>query len=421
MKEKSGLTIEIIAVGSEFLTPYYQDTNSLYLTSQLNDLGLKVSYKSIVGDEYNSLLSCFRNALDRSDMIFVIGGLGPTTDDITRETFAKALGREMEFKNEIFKDIKKRFQKRKIDMAPSNKRQAFIIKGSEVIENKAGSAPGLWIDNTKNIIVLLPGPPVEMKAVFESQVLPRIKKYKAGFRIHKTLKMTGITESRTESLISDLYPDSPGINMTLLAYPGQIEIHLSSHSPVSLEKSSEKVNPILEKIKKRLEKYIFSENGEELEEVIGRLLSENRKTVSTAESCTGGLLGHRITNVPGSSQYYLQGFQVYSNEAKVKLLGIDKAVIEKKGAVSSEVAKRMAEEVRRKSKSDFGLAITGIAGPSGGTSDKPVGLVFTALSWDNGVKVEKNHFLGNRSTIKFRSTQKAMNMLRRYILFQEKD
>lgn len=417
MREKNSLIIEIIAVGSELLTPYYQDTNSLYITSRLNDLGLKVSYKSVVGDNRESLLSCFNQALDRADMIFIIGGLGPTSDDITREVFAEALGKELEFKNDLLKNIQERFFRRGMDMAPSNRKQAFVIKGSEVIENKVGTAPGLWIEESEKVSVLLPGPPVELKTVFESGVMRRMEEYKKGFIIHKILKMTGITESKIETLISDLYPKSLGLNLSVLAYPGQIEIHITGHSLVSSKRAKEQVKPIIKALTERLKKYVFSKNGEELEEVIGKLMVKNKNTLSIAESCTGGFLGHRITNVPGSSQYFLQGVQVYSNQAKTQLLGIDKELILKYGAVSAVVARSMAEEIRKKAGTDFGLAITGIAGPGGGTKEKPVGLVFTALSWDNGVKVDQNQFLGDRSTVKFQAVQKAMDMLRRKVLY----
>jgi len=419
MKAKNITIIEIIAVGSEFLTPFYQDTNSLYITSKLNELGLNVSYKSIVGDNRKSLLSCFCQALKRADMIFVIGGLGPTSDDVTREVFAEALGKELIFSKDLLNTIQSKFLRRDIPMASSNKKQAYIISGSQIIPNKAGTAPGLWIEDSRKVSVLLPGPPIELKTMFESEVLSRIKKYKTGFIIHKTLRMTGITESKTENLISDLYPKSPEVNLSLLAYPGQIEIHINSHSKTSPAKAAEQINPLLTSLTSRLEKYIFSENEEEMEEVIGKLLVKNKKTLSIAESCTGGLLGHRITNIPGSSRYFLQGVQVYSNQAKTQLLGIDKRVIEKYGAVSSSVARLMAERIRKRSAADYGLAITGIAGPGGGTKEKPVGLVFTALSWDNGIKVDQNQFLGNRSIVKLRATQKAMDMLRRNLLTEK--
>ncbi|MBD3414417.1 MAG: competence/damage-inducible protein A [Candidatus Aminicenantes bacterium] len=419
MNDNKKKVIEIIAVGSEFLTPHYQDTNSLYLASRLNELGLKVSFKSIVGDDRLSLLSCFTHALKRADMIFVIGGLGPTADDITREIYSEALGTDLEFIPGLLKNIKNRFDRRGLDMASSNKKQAFVIQGAQILENKIGTAPGLWIDDPRAISVLLPGPPMELKTMFDAEVFPKLEKYKTGFQVHKILKMVGITESRTESLISDLYPEFEHVDLSLLAYPGQIEIHITSHSVISVDQAKSQIQPQMESLTKRLDKYIFSQCGEELEEVIGKLLIKNKKTLSVAESCTGGFLGHRITNVPGSSQYFLQGIQAYSNKAKIQLLGVDKNELLEHGAVSDEVARLMAEGTRNISGADFGLAVTGIAGPGGGTKEKPVGLVFTSLSWDNGFKVEKNQFLGDRSTVKTRSTQKAMDMLRRHLLFKE--
>ncbi len=418
MRKKKSPIIEIIAVGSELLTPYYQDTNSLYITSRLNDLGLKVRFKTIVGDEHASLLSCFKLALKRADMIFIIGGLGPTSDDMTREVFAEASDRELEFRSDLLDYIKSRFQRRGLIMTSSNKKQAFVIKGSEVIENRVGTAPGLWIEESGITAVLLPGPPIEMKTLFESGVIPRMEKFRNGFNFRKVLKITGITESSTETLLSDLYPKSPDIELSVLAYPGQIEVHITGHSFFSLENAESMIDPLVKSLKGRLKNHVFSENNEELEEVIGKLLLKNNHSLSTAESCTGGLLGHRITNVPGSSKYFLQGVQVYSNQAKTKLLNIDEDVINQHGAVSAAVGGLMAEGIRKISESDFGLAITGIAGPEGGTREKPVGLVFTALSWNNGTKVEKNMFLGMRVSVKSQATQKALDMLRRYILFK---
>jgi len=415
---KNAMVIEIIAVGSELLTPFYQDTNSLYITSRLNGLGLKVSYKTIVGDNRESLLSCFEQALKRASMIFITGGLGPTSDDITREVFAEALGRELEFRKDLLKNIQNRFQKRGLDMPPSSEKQAYVIKGSEVIQNKFGTAPGLWVEDQKKTSVLLPGPPLELKTMIDSAILPRMDPYKKGFMEHKTLKITGITESQTESLISDLYPESPEFNLSVLAYPSQIEIHIFSRSQKSLKQARESIHSLTKSLTERLKDHVFSRNGDELEEVIGKLLVKNKSTLSIAESCTGGLLGDRITNVPGSSRYFLQGVQVYSNQAKTQLLGVPKEILNRHGAVSEKTALLMAEGTREKSGTDYGLAITGIAGPGGGTKEKPVGLVFTALSWDNGAKVSRNQFIGNRKIVKFRATQKALDMLRRHIIFE---
>jgi nicotinamide-nucleotide amidase len=416
MRIKKTFRVEIIAVGTELLTPYYQDTNSLYLTQHLNDLGLTVSFKTIVGDRWDDLQEGIKVALNRANLIITIGGLGPTQDDQTREVIASVLGRDLVFKKEILDQIKARFKHRKLIMTPTNKKQAYIISGAEFLENKNGTAPGLWIEEGRKVILLLPGPPQELKPMFESFVLPRLQAYRQGFGHRMVLKITGLTESKIESLISDLYPTDPDLNLTVLAYPDQIELHITGHAKDGTSQAKNIVIELEKKISMRLGENIFSRAGEELEEVVGKLLASSSSTVSVAESCTGGLLGHRITNVPGSSSYFSQGVQVYSNEAKAQILGVPRNLITTYGAVSAEVAESMARQIRKIADSDYGLAITGIAGPTGGSQEKPVGLVFTALAWKEGVQVDKNLFLGNREMIKYRSSQKALDMLRRHFI-----
>ncbi len=416
MKELNKLKIEIIAVGSELLTPYYQDTNSLYLTRRINELGMSISLKTIAGDNLNDLIYCFKQAQQRSDLILTIGGLGPTLDDKTHEAVSASLNRKLIFKKEILHQIKNRFKKRHISMPSVNKKQAYIIEGAEILNNKNGTAPGLWVEFDSKIFILLPGPPVELKAMFEDQVFPRLKKLRQGYQSQLVLKIAGLTESKTESLITDLYPEENGLEMTILAYPGQIEVHLTGFSSSSLKQAKNRTLKLGKLIRDRLKEHVFSTSGEKLEEVLGKLLIRENSTLATAESCTGGLLGHRITNIPGSSDYFLQGVQVYSNLAKKKLLGISDALIETHGAVSQEVAEKMAERIREQAQSSYGLAITGIAGPGGGTEKKPVGLVYTSLAWKNGVRTDENLFFGNREIVKFRSSQKALDMLRRFLL-----
>ncbi len=416
MSTKKRLTVEVMAVGSELLTPYYQDTNSLYLTERLNELGMEVSYKTVVSDNWDELLLCINQALSRANLIMAIGGLGPTRDDRTREAFAAALGRKLIFKEEILRKIEERFKRRGLSMPAVNKKQAYIIDGAEPLENRNGTAPGLWLETGMNKIVLLPGPPVELKPMFDTSVWPRLQKFRAGYAARKVLKITGLTESEVETLISNIYPQSPDLNVTTLCYPGQIELHLTAHSRESQRKAEAKAKILAKKFLNRLKENAFSEQGEELEEVVGNLLRGKKKTLAVAESCSGGLLGHRITNVSGSSDYFLMGVVAYSNEAKMNILGLPSDLLNKHGAVSSQVAKAMAEAVREKARSSYGLAITGIAGPTGGTPEKPVGLVYIALEWDKGSEVSKNLFLGKREFIKFQSSQKALDMLRRHLL-----
>jgi nicotinamide-nucleotide amidase len=416
MKNKNDLKIEIMAVGSELLTPHFQDTNSLYLTQRLNDLAMEVSFKTIVGDDWDDLTQRIQESLHHADIIIAMGGLGPTRDDITREAFATVLERKLIFKEALLKKIEARFKRRRLSMPLVNKRQAYIIDGAQVLENKNGTAPGLWLDRKEQAIILLPGPPQELKPMFEASVWPRLQKLRTNHVARRILKTAGLTESKIESLIFDVYPKAPYLKLTTLAYPGQIEIHMTGHSKESQGQAERRVKKLENTIISRLKDNVFSMSGEELEEVVGKLLRLNKKTLSAAESCTGGFLGHRITNVPGSSEYFAESVVAYSNEAKKKLLDISLNLIEKYGAVSSQVAQAMARAIKEKARTSYGLAISGIAGPTGGTPEKPVGLVYTALAWDKGSKVSKNLFLGNREAIKLQSSQKALDMLRRHLL-----
>jgi nicotinamide-nucleotide amidase len=407
------MKIEILAVGCELLTPFFQDTNSLYLTQRLNDLGLEVSFKAVVGDDRENLLVCLKNALVHADVLLAMGGLGPTADDITREVLAEALGRELVYRHDIFQKIEARFRRRGLAMPAANKKQAYIIQGSEVLDNKNGTAPGLWLEEGRTRIALLPGPPAELKPMFEELVWPKLGAFQKGLSSRRVLKIAGLTESEVETRISSLYPKGQGHGLTILASPGQIEIHLYAFAPAASGLPAKKIEALEKSILDKLGGHVFSMAGEELEEVVGRLLSEQGKTLAVAESCTGGLLGHRLTNVPGSSEYFLEGFIAYGNQAKIRDLNVPEALIQNHGAVSAEVAGAMADGARQKAGSSFGLAITGIAGPAGGTAEKPVGLVYTALAWEGGADVVKNVFLGKREQIKFQSSQKALDMLRR--------
>jgi len=416
MKRQGQLRVEIMAVGSELLSPHFQDTNSLYLTQRLEDLGLEVSFKTIVGDEWDDLTLSIHQALSRADFVIAIGGLGPTRDDRTREAFAHVLGKKLLYSEEILDTIRNRFKRRGMTMPAVNKKQAYVIEGAEVLENENGTAPGLWLDTGSKFILLLPGPPQELKPLFNRSVWPKLQDLRTAFSSRKVLKTTGLTESEIEVLVSDLYPKIPDVRMTTLAYPGQIEIHLEASSMKNLADAEIKLKALQEALQERLTDHVFSTGGEDLEEVVGNLLRSNKMTLATAESCTGGLLGNRITNVPGSSDYFNQGVVAYSNKAKTSLLDIPLDLIEEYGAVSHQVAQAMAEGVRLKSTANLGVGITGIAGPSGGTPDKPVGLVYIALNSDKGSEVSKNLFLGARKAVKFQSTQTALDMVRRHLL-----
>jgi len=417
MKRTADLKTEILAVGTELLTPFFHDTNSLFLIERLNDLGIGVAFKTIVTDDRKDLVSCFRTALKRSRLIIAMGGLGPTEDDRTREAAAEALGRKLLFDKTVSRSIRQRFQSRGLPMSSSNRKQCYVIEGAEVLANLNGTAPGLWIVSGSRRLILLPGPPQELKPIFEKDVWPRFRSISSGFTLRRVIKLTGMSESLMENRIRTVYPNlPPGADITTLAYPGELQIRLAvsgSGDPAS----SEMVLGVIEKLLlKKLGGNVYSRTGETLEEAVGVLLRSRGRTLACAESCTGGFLSHRLTNVPGSSAYFLEGVVSYGNRSKNRLFGVPLSVIRKHGAVSGPVAEAMALGVMRKSGSDYGLSITGIAGPGGGTAGKPVGLVFTGLAWRNGLRVEKNLFFGGREIIKFQSSQKALDMLRRRLM-----
>jgi nicotinamide-nucleotide amidase len=408
---------EIIAVGSELLTPFFQDTNSLYLTERLNDLGLGVSFKSLVGDDDSDLRETIRTALGRSSLVIAMGGLGPTEDDRTREAFARALGRRLVFNARILAGIKQRFKRRGLRMSATNRRQSYVIEGAEILENPNGTAPGLWIETPGRRIALLPGPPHELKPMFDNHVLPRLRSIVKGTTMRRIMRLTGIGESLMESRIKDVYGDlPPGVKVTTLASPGDLAIHLVYQGNAPASAAAPLLAALQKRIALRLGPWIYSMDGESLESVVGTLLREKGLTLACAESCTGGLLSHRLTNIPGSSAYFLESAVVYGNRAKIRRLGVPRALIEEHGAVSAQVAKAMATGIRRTSDSDCGLAITGIAGPDGGTARKPVGLVYVALARAAGVSVEKNVFWGGREQVKFQSSQKALDILRKDLI-----
>ena len=410
------MKIEILAVGSELLSPFFQDTNSLYLIRRLNDLGLDVTRKTVVGDDFEELHDAVQTAAARSDLVLIMGGLGPTGDDITRDACAAALGRKLFLKEDLLVRIEERFRRRGKVMPLSNRSQARLLEGAEALRNDNGTAPGQWLIHGKTRVVLLPGPPRELEPMFEEAVWPKLRDWRKGVTERRTFKITGLTESEVEARIADLYPKARDLRLTILSSPGQIEIHLTSFHEEGAGTSAAALDGLGAEIDRRLGNHIFSSTGDELEAVVGRFLRESRRTLATAESCTGGLLAHRITNIPGSSDYFLEGCITYGNRAKTVRLGVPADLISAHGAVSSEVARAMAEGVRAMSGADCGLAVTGIAGPTGGSAEKPVGLVYTALAWNGGTDIRKNLFLGGRESVKFQSSQRALDMLRRYLI-----
>jgi len=411
---------EIIAIGSELLTPYRQDTNSLYLTEKLNQLGVEVVFKTVVGDNRRRLASAARQALSRADILIFMGGLGPTEDDLTREAVAEALDLELHRDPEILAQLEKRFARRKMKMSPNNEKQADILFGATVLPNANGTAPGQWLsgkyDSKEKIIMLLPGPPHELKALFEEQCLERLRaKLPEQFIATRTLKVAMMPESQCDARVAPIYKRYPDIQTTILAGAGEIQLHLRTRAD-SLEAAQQRVDKLAGEIEDELDDSVFSSNGESLEQIVSYFLQMRNLTLAVAESCTGGMLAERITSISGSSRYFVGGAIVYSNELKTQFSGVPADLIAKHGAVSGEVAIAMAEGIRERCHANLGLAITGVAGPTGGTDEKPVGLVFHALAGDGKTDVVERSFPGDRKRIRWFATQQALDMVRRRLM-----
>ena len=410
---KNMLSAEIIAIGSELLTPAKSDTNSLWLTEKLNEIGIEVKLKTIVGDDEARLEETIKDALRRSDIVISTGGLGPTEDDITRKISARAVGRELIFRQDLVDDLIERFRRWSREMPEINKRQAYVIEGAKVLPNPNGSAVGMSVEIEDKVFVILPGPPRELKPMFENHVLPKLRE-KAGeiFVKRKVLRVTGMGESAADELIAPIYTQYKNPQTSTLFNKSELEIHLTAQCRTEAEADSLN-EELAAKIIEKLGVAVFSTNGEKMEEVVGKLLTEQHKTVAVAESCTGGLIGERLTDVAGSSAYFIEGAITYSNESKIKTLNVAPDLIEKHGAVSAEVCEAMAKGMREKAETDYAVSVTGIAGPSGGTEEKPVGTVFVGFADENEVKSIKITLPGDRFLIRWRSSQFALDLLRR--------
>ena len=408
---------EIIAVGSELLTPFRLDTNSLFLTSELNQAGLRVVHKAVVGDAPDEMCLSFRHALERADVIVSSGGLGPTDDDRTRQTVADLLGRKLYTDEEVLQSIRERFRRFGRTMPGINERQAQVIEGATVLKNPRGTAPGLWVEAKGKIIVLLPGVPVELRALMEQEVKPRLLRLGLPERLYtRELRITGIFESDVEQRVSPLYAQYPETDTTILAAPTGIQLHprMWSDDPA---KAAATLDELVQRMSLALGEHLFSTHGESLEQIVANLLTENHATIAVAESCTGGLLAERLTSVAGSSAYFLGGAVCYSNEQKTSMAGVPPELIESKGAVSAEVAVALASGIRKRMGATLGLGVTGIAGPSGATPEKPVGLVHIAIADERGAKGTALQLPGDRERIRMFSAQRALDLVRRYYLY----
>ncbi len=408
---------EIIAVGSELLTPYRLDTNSLFLTAELNRVGFPVRRKHVVGDCDEDLRSVFRSAMERVEVVVSCGGLGPTADDRTREIVADLLGRKLKMNDAILRGIQERFRSFGRTMPEVNARQAMVPEGAEALENTRGTAPGLWINQDGRIVILLPGPPAELQAIFTREVKPRLSRLGAKRRLYtRDLRIAGLPESEVDQRIAPVCARFSETETTILSVSGEIQVHPRMWSDDEAA-ANKLLDEMVEQCRLVLGDNLFSTSGETLESVAARILQEHHATIAVAESCTGGMLAARLTNVPGSSVYFRGGVVSYSNDLKSAWACVPKELIEAKGAVSAEVALAMAHGVRAQANSTLGVGITGIAGPSGGSAEKPVGLVHIAVANETNAKERAFRFPGERDRIRHQATQAALDMVRRYFIY----
>lgn len=404
----------ILTVGTELLMGQIVNTNAAFLSKKLNDLGINVLYHLTVGDNTDRLEKMFKNVLEASDLIITTGGLGPTQDDLTKETIAKSLGRELVMHEPTYEKIMSFFKKINKKMSNNNKKQAFIPDGSIILENDNGTAPGFIIEENEKIIISLPGPPSEMKGIFLNSVIPYLLS-KSEFKIKsKILKFVGIGESKLETLLEDLITQQTNPTLATYAKSGEVSLRITAKGETDKEIES-LINPINSEVAKRLKEYIYSYDNESLEKVVSDMLISNNYTISLAESCTGGLLSSKLTSISGISNTLDRCIVTYSNTAKREELGVDKLLLEKYGAVSEETAAAMAEGLRRITKSDICLSITGIAGPSGGTLEKPVGLVYIAIATKKNTIIKKLTLNGDRNKIRNYTAIQALNLIRKTI------
>jgi nicotinamide-nucleotide amidase len=409
----------ILAVGSELLTPFRVDTNSLFIIEQLELLGIEVAYKVAIGDDRDELAAAVRAALARVDLVICSGGLGPTDDDVTRDVVADVLRRRLVEDTRITERIRARFASRRLEMPEINRRQAMVPDGAQVIDNVNGTAPGLWIEDGARAVLLLPGPPRELRVVMAEIVDRELGGRAPGISLaRRTVRITGRTESHTEEAVQSLYgvwARAPvPVAATILAALGQVELHLSARN-ASRERAEAAVEEAAQQVVDRLGLDAFSHEGRLLEEVVGGELLARRFRIAIAESCTGGLIASRLTDVAGSSRYVHAAVVAYANAAKTELLGVPNTLIEEHGAVSEPVAAAMAEGVRARADVEVGVGVTGIAGPGGGTPNKPVGTVAIAVVLPGLARSRLFAFHGGREQVKFQASQAALDMVRRLL------
>jgi len=407
---------EIIATGSELLSGGVPETNSIFLSEGLLLVGLETAFKTVVGDDEKDMEEALRRAMDRADAVIVTGGIGPTEDDITRKVIAKIVKRRLVLNEDAYKAIHAKLSGRGREYVSTNDRQALIPAGARLLQNPVGIAPGFFLDEENTFIAVLPGVPKEMTAMYLEGLRPVLEERFGGkiFIRRRILHTCGVSESAVNQAIQDIMKrGAPAVGLT--AKETGVDIRIIA-SETGAERAQSLVDSTETAIREKLGDAVYSVDGQPMEEVVGALLKQRRLKLSVAESCTGGLIGARITNIAGSSEYFERAAVTYSNPAKTEMLGVPGALLERYGAVSSEVAAAMARGIRQAAKTDLGLSVTGIAGPDGGTEQKPVGLVYTALASAQGVKTNEHRFLGNREHVRMKASQMALDMVRRHLI-----
>jgi nicotinamide-nucleotide amidase len=414
------MNAEIVAIGSELLTPWRQDTNSLYVTERLNQLGVAVIFKTIVGDRQKHLVEAIRNALRRADIVVIMGGLGPTEDDLTREAVAEALKINLKRNPDLIAELYTRFAARRMQITRNNEKQADTLEGAVILENARGTAPGQMLDTVygehRKLVMLLPGPPSELKPMFDEQCVPRLRELlPRRYIATRVLKAAMIGESAADARIAPIYQQFKDVETTILAHLGDIQLNLVCSKSI-METAQARVDELAGQIEEELEDLIYSSQGETLEQIVLYYLGMRAETLSVAESCTGGLIAERLTSISGASRSFVGGAVVYSNELKIEFAGVPPSLIERHGAVSREVAAALAEGIRERCDTTYGLAVTGIAGPGGGSDEKPVGLVYIGVSDGKGTEVVEKKFTGDRHRIRQYASQQALDLVRRRLM-----
>ena len=411
---------EIVAVGSEMLTPFRQDTNSLYLTEKLNEIGVSVAFKTVVGDRRKDLVRVVGTALDRADIVITMGGLGPTEDDLTREAVAETLSLALRRDASLVAALHARAASWRISMPQNNLKQADVLEGAVILANQNGSAPGQWLDvvysGYRKLVMLLPGPPHECRPMFDDECIPRLREAIPQRRLaRRTLRAAMIPESQADKLLAPIYTAYTDVETTILAHAGDIQLILISGKP-DVQEAQRRVDELAGKLEEALGDWLYSSDGESLEQIVLYYLGLRQATLAVAESCTGGLIAQRITSVPGASRSFVGGAVVYSDALKTAMAGVPAELIAKHGAVSEEVAAALASGIRQRTGAAMGLGVTGIAGPAGATESKPVGLVYVAVSDAQKTEVVSRTFRGDRQRVREYAAQQALDLVRHRLM-----